>query len=297
MIEIRKAYPTDAYSLVAIQDDVFRSIYYDVVSNGIFNEMSRTLNGRVNHLKDQIRENNRIFVAVDKETIIGYIFYAKVQNNTSSTAAEIRSIYLLQNYQRQGIGTELFLAAIDELKKLGYRSLIVDCPKGGLAVEFFEKMGGQRKEIVSRMFYGYPVQCDVLCFSLDEVEVEDNGLGWNEMFSLAQDKLNILNDVNREIAVILSNDNKIYYGLGIEGQVCAVASAISNMLHDGEAQVCKILILNRISQLVLPCDKCCDLLINSGSSKAQILFDIGSFRTMTIEELVSNKSGETEEKA
>ena len=291
MIEIRKAYPTDAYSLAAIQYNVFRSIYYDVVSNGIFSEMSRTLNARVSHLKDQIRENNRIFVAVDNESVVGYIFYAKAQNNTASTTAEIRSIYLLPNYQRQGIGTELISLSIDELKKLGYRSLIVDCPKGGFAVSFFEKMGGVRKEVASRLFYGYPVLCDVIYFSLDEVEVEDSGLGWNEMFGLAQEKLSLFNEVNREIAVFLSSNNKIYYGLGIEDKVCAAESAISNMLNDVEDKVCKILILNRMSQLVLPCDKCCGLLVNSGSSKAQILFDIGSFRTMTIEELVSDRRG------
>ncbi len=284
MIQIRKAYPTDSYRLIQINDMVWKDEFYDVLPNGIFGEQSQNIDDRVEHLRDQIVENNRVLVAVLDEEIVGFIFYAKAKNVLYSAAAEIRAIYILPLYQRKGIGTQLFEQAVEEIQRLGFSSLIVNCPVLGSSNMFFQKLGGDNREVEVEDFYGYKIDVNLFYFDLDkrgEVVADD----WNLLYRHAQDNLFLLNDINREIAVIMTEDQQIYMGLGIQGAVCPVMSALSNMYLDQKKKVTKILILNRESCPVLPCGKCRDSLIRLGQEEALVLFDMGSLQTMTIKEL------------
>jgi len=296
MIEIRKAYATDAYMLVQISDYVWKSEFYDVLPNGILSERLRRVNERVKHLQDQIKENNRILVALDDNKIIGFIFYAKSSDSVDNISAEIREIYVIPEYQRKGVGTKLFQDSLVELKRMGYRSLIVACPLESTCIQFFSKMGGSKREVVVRNLDGYSIRFDLMNFDLENMGnqalVNED---WNRMFSYAQDHLMLLNEVNREIAVLLAESGKMYLGLGIKNRVCPIESALSNMYLGEDSKVTKILILDRKCRLVLPCGKCRDLLIGLGQEKALILFELEELKTMTMKEL--NPYYKSEEKA
>lgn len=285
MITIRKAYPTDAYTLVQIQDLVWKKEFYDVLPNGILMEMNRKIEQRIEHLKQQIEENNRIFVALDDDKIIGYVFYARTSNVVYNEAAEIRSIYILPKYQRQGIGTNLMQQVVQEIKKLGFSSLIVYSPIPSKCVSFFLKLKGEKRELVSKNMYGHHVICDLIFFDLKDFGKGNVGNEWNQIYSKAQENLILLNNINREVAVIMSNSGKMYVGLGIKNRVCPIESALSNLHIGRETEISKILILDRKSKPVLPCGRCRDLLIGLGQHRAEILFDFGTLRTMTMNEL------------
>ena len=285
-IEIRKSFPTDAYTLTLLGDISWKNAYYDVLPNGILNEMVRNLDARVRHLMDQILENNRILVAVDGEKLVGFVFYAKAQNSFYEAEAEIRDIYILPEYQNQGIGTKLFKQAVEELKKLGFSSMILYCPFPGSSNLFFEKMGGEKRESTMRTILNHSVLCNIYYYNLNKkttsVGQQDD---WNLLYSKAQESLGLLNDINREVAVIMSDSGNMYLGLGIKNRVCPIESALSNLHVGGERKISKILILDRKSKPVLPCGKCRDLLISLGQHEAEILFDFGTLRTMTMNEL------------
>lgn len=289
MIQIRKAYPTDAYSLIQISDVVFKNEFYDVLPNGIMIQQLKEVDSRVRHLKDQINENNRIFVAIDdslQEKIVGFIFYGKTANVVYNEAMEIRSIYIMDAYQKQGIGTQLFEKVIQEVKKLHIHSLIVNCPVNSRCIDFFEKLGGDTREVSLGQMYGYQVKFQLIYFDLDyDVSQSLKQKDWNRLYSEAQNRLILLNDIHKEVAVILTDKQKLYFGLGIKNRVCPMESALANMYLAEEVRIQKILILNRQSKPVLPCGKCRDLLIELGQEQAEILFDMGTFQTMTMGEL------------
>lgn len=285
MLQIRKAYPTDAYTIINVLDMVWKSTYYDVLPNGILHHMLQNVDGRIQHLKDQIEENNRIFVALEDEKMIGFVFYAKTHSTVYVSSAEIRELYVLPDYQRQGIGTKLFQMAVSELRKLGYRSVVVNCPSQGTSVEFFAKLGGIQKETISKKIYGYSVFCDLIYFDLEQENKEEMSSEWNDLFLLAQEHLTLLNDIHREIAVILTEHKKVFLGIGIKNKVCPIESALANMYLGQESHILKILILDKKSKPVLPCGRCRDLLISLGQESAQILFDIGTLKTITMKEL------------
>ena len=281
MVEIRKAYPTDAYILVGIRDKAWKHEYYDILPSEIISDNSRKVQEDVRHLEDQIRENNRILVAVDENVIVGFVFYAKTQGEHYDNA-EIREIYVLDEYQHKGIGRKLFEGAVDCLKKLRYSSFIVSCPIQNKHINFFFHLGGVKKGSKVEKINNCPVSCDVIYFEI-KAEVKDN-TSWNKLFMLAQDRLGLLNSLNPEVAVILTDTGNMYLGLGIRNKVCPIESALSNMYLSKDVHASKILILNKNGTPVLPCGKCRDLLISLGQEKALIMYDL-DFHTMSMKEL------------
>ena len=156
-MEYRKSYPTDAYLLIQLKNDVWKDTYYDVLPNGILQYMKENKEEIINHLRDQIMENNRIIVALEDNKIVGFIFYAKSQVDLDDTAAEIREIFVLPRYQRKGIGRKLYQLAKRELRKLGYRTLIISYPSVGNDKDFFQCLGGEIKEKIFQDVFGYSI--------------------------------------------------------------------------------------------------------------------------------------------
>ena len=282
-MEIRKAYPTDAYTLIDIRDKAWKNNYYDILPNDIIYGMHKYREDDIRHLQDQINENNRILVAIDNDKIIGFVFYGKSMKNIYD-CGEIREIYVLSDYQGKGIGKKLFDEAVNCLKQLKFSSFIVSCPVKNKCIDFFIHMGGIKKETFMDKFLNYPVDCQIIYYDiLDKDQHQDND--WNELYLRAQDYLYLLNDIHQEVAVIASDSGNLYVGLGIKHKVCPIEVALSNMYLGKDDKISKILILNRQSKPVLPCGKCRDLLIYLGQDKASILFDYGSLKTMTLREL------------
>ena len=285
MIEIRQAYPTDAYILVKIRDLAWKNNYYDVLSNKIISDKNKHVEDSVKHLQDQIMENNRILVAVFDNEIVGFVFYAKTQGDHYDNA-EIREIYVLPEYQGRGIGRRLFEEAVSRLSQLRYHSFIVSCPLQNRSINFFFHMGGVSRGHKKEEIFQNSFDCEVIYFDISGEA--DNSLkqnDWNQLYLMAQDQFIKLNDIHHEIAVLLSESGNYYFGLGFKYKVCPIKSAVSNMYLAGDKKVVKILILNRNGHLVLPCGECRDFLIYLGQDDAEILFDLGTLKTMTMKEL------------
>ena len=284
MIEIRKAYPIDAYTLINIKDNVWKNEFYDILPNGIINDMNKNIEKRIEHLIDQINENNRVLVALVDDKIVGYIFYAKALNEDLDLAAEIREIYILPDYQRKNIGTSLFESVVDELKKLGYNSIVLNLPINSRSVLFFLKLGFLKKDVCIKLINGYKIRCDLMYYEFENTSREFTN-EWNDIYVKAEENLYLLNNVNREVAVISTDSGNMYIGLGIKRRVCPLEVAVANMHASSDKNISKIIILNKESKPVLPCGRCRDLLIGLGEEKALILFDYGSLKTITMKEL------------
>ena len=284
MIEIRKAYPIDAYTLINIKDNVWKNEFYDILPNGIINDLNKNIEKRIEHLIDQINENNRVLVALVDDKIVGYIFYAKALNEDYDLTAEIREIYILPEYQRKNIGTSLFESVVDELKKLGYNSVILNLPINSRSVLFFVKLGFIKKDVCIKLINGYKIRCDLMYYEFENTSRKFTN-EWNDIYVKAEENLYLLNNINREIAVISTDSGNMYIGLGIKRRVCPLEVAVANMHASSDKNISKIIILNKESKPVLPCGRCRDLLIGLGEEKALILFDYGSLKTITMKEL------------
>ena len=76
--------------------------------------------------------------------IIGYMTYGVPIRPYEDYKQEIGLLYLLRDYQRNGIGRELFNLASNGIKENGYDEFFIACNKYNTkAQEFYKKMGGE----------------------------------------------------------------------------------------------------------------------------------------------------------
>src|ERR1051326_3096978 len=84
------------------------------------------------------------FVAINNAgEIIGFVFAGPQHNGDPAYQAELSSIYLLQEYQDQGIGRQLARRLVEALVQAGIRSMLLWVFAANPARCFFEALGGQ----------------------------------------------------------------------------------------------------------------------------------------------------------
>lgn len=284
MVIIRRAYPTDAYSIVGVNLEVWKCEYNDILPSNIIYDMYHNIDNMVKHLKDQIEENNRIFVAVDEDKIVGFVFYAKSKSEEYSSAAEIRSIYVLEDYQGKGLGSQLLDKAMEEIKKLGFKSLVLDCPVKNKNNDFFIKRGGEFKEIISLEVGNYFVDCNVIYFDLRNNHSNDN-LRWQTLYTKLVD-VSLSIAVNRGNLALVESGGEIYLGLDVFEMVSALEVAISNMKMASKDKIDRILIMGANNELIIPNERDLEALVNCGNKDAKVLIDVMTMDIKKVGELV-----------
>ena len=87
--------------------------------------------------------NIDLYVVEDSGRLVGYMDCGAPYRPYKEFKQEIGLLYLLKEYQRKGIGKELFNLATNRIKENGYNEFFVCCNKYNLnAQEFYKKMGG-----------------------------------------------------------------------------------------------------------------------------------------------------------
>lgn len=85
-----------------------------------------------------------MFVAEDdKGNIVGFADCGPDRDNDPIYTGELYAIYVLQHAQRAGIGKQLALAAIGELKRRGLGSMLVWVLADNPSKAFYEAIGGE----------------------------------------------------------------------------------------------------------------------------------------------------------
>ena len=87
--------------------------------------------------------NVKLYVVEYDGKLIGYMDYGVPYRPYKDYEQEIGLLYLLSEYQRNGIGTRLFNLGSNGIKENGYDEFFISCNKYNLkAQEFYKKMGG-----------------------------------------------------------------------------------------------------------------------------------------------------------
>ncbi|MEQ2528403.1 GNAT family N-acetyltransferase [Bacillaceae bacterium CLA-AA-H227] len=167
-INIRKAILTDAKGIAKVHVDSWRTTYLNIVPDEFLNSL--------NYESFEQRWNNNIpnggvYVAeTESGEIVGFSSGGKERSgNYEGFDGEIYAIYILKEYQGQGIGRKLVKPIAVEMKELGHNSMLVLVLKDNPSRHFYEALGAKY---------------------IDEVEVEIGGkhlpelvLGWDDIGS------------------------------------------------------------------------------------------------------------------
>ena len=142
-MNIRKAKFEDAASISKVHVDSWRTTYKGIIPDDFLNNLS--YEKRTETWKENIaEEDNYVVVAENNEgQIIGFADAWKRETNVVKNSGDLTSIYLLEQYQGQGIGKKLFKELFGHFKQLGYEKIFVEVLEENKTRYFYEYYGAK----------------------------------------------------------------------------------------------------------------------------------------------------------
>lgn len=168
-MQIRQAQAKDAAGIAKVHVDSWRTTYKNILPAEFLKNLSyeqRTTLWDCN-ISDQ---TNYIVVAENADgTIIGFGTAAKRRTNTVEGAADLTSIYLLKDYQSQGIGKLLLAELFLHFTQSGYKSVFVEVLEENKTRYFYEYYGARLTKSVAIKISGTVL--NELIYEWDHVDV------------------------------------------------------------------------------------------------------------------------------
>lgn len=142
-MKLRLATIDDALSIARVQVDSWRTTYKGIIPNDFLNNLS--YEHRTELWKKNIaREDNYVVVAENNEgQIIGFADAWKRETNLEENSGDLTSIYLLDEYQGQGIGKKLLKELFEHFKESGYKKIFVEVLEENKTRYFYEYYGAK----------------------------------------------------------------------------------------------------------------------------------------------------------
>ncbi|MGD6857652.1 N-acetyltransferase family protein [Bacillus infantis] len=152
-IKIRKADLTDTKGIAKVHVESWKTTYVNIVPEEYLNNLTY-------ESWEQIWINNisngSVYVAQNNEgEIVGFSSGGKERSGKySGFDGELYAIYILKEYQGQGIGKALVKPIIDDIKGMGLNSMLVLVLKDNISRLFYEALGGQKIDAVEVQIAG-----------------------------------------------------------------------------------------------------------------------------------------------
>lgn len=142
-ITYRKATAEDCYSIAELKGVVWNTTY-----RGIYpDEKLKGYDVKKNEQILQSIVNNpeiEIYVATEHDKIVGFMTCGKPYKPFRHYQQEVGLLYILKEYQKQGIGKGFFELARKQVKEAGYKEFMVAVnSQNENAIQFYLAMGGQ----------------------------------------------------------------------------------------------------------------------------------------------------------
>ena len=146
-IQIRAAIPEDATSMARVHVDSWRSTYAGIVSAEYLSSLSyRNREAAWKQLLTSDRPGTSYFVAeTGGDDIVGFGSGGPEREGDRIYRGELYAIYILEEYQRMGLGCRLFSSVTQRLLTDGFSSMLLWVLEDNHpACRFYESLGGER---------------------------------------------------------------------------------------------------------------------------------------------------------
>lgn len=148
---IRRAVVNDSTGVARVQVESWKTTYKKIVPDEYLNSMS--VESRIQKWKDII-ESQTVFVVEKDSKIIGFCNSGINTGDYRDYQGELFAIYLLQDYQRKGLGRHLFDKIVTEFKEQNVNSLIVKVLEDNPARYFYEKVRAEHIDTIELIISG-----------------------------------------------------------------------------------------------------------------------------------------------
>ena len=140
---LRRASPADASAVAHVYVNSWRSTYKGLIPGQVLaalNEVKQT--GYWWNALCDAKPGCGAMVAEGQSRVIGFSAFGPARENGFSRRGEIYTLYLLDAYQRCGIGRRLLSASAEDMAAAGFSSMCVWVLAANPAREFYERLGG-----------------------------------------------------------------------------------------------------------------------------------------------------------
>lgn len=141
-IVYRKATEEDCYAIAELKGIVWNTTYKGIYSDEALMSYDVEKNEKI--LRQIVNNPDlEIYVATDRNKIVGFMTCGKPYKPFRHYEQEVGLLYILKEYQRQGIGKEFLDIARQQVKNAGYKEFIVGVNSRNFnAIDFYTCMGG-----------------------------------------------------------------------------------------------------------------------------------------------------------
>lgn len=141
--KIRKTTKNDVEELSRLKQIMWMQTYRGIYSDDVIDNFDYEKH-KNKFLKLIDNPDINFYVVESDNKLIGYMTYGLPTRPFRDYEQEIGLLYLLKEYQRNGIGRELFNIAFNGIKEKGYKEFFISCNKYNVnAQAFYKKMGGE----------------------------------------------------------------------------------------------------------------------------------------------------------
>ncbi len=155
LLTIREAEPSDAAQIAQVNHAAWLSTYRGILDEAYLE--SRSVDDQVQIWQGtlaQVSPSENRFVALAGKQVIGYCGGGRNPDTRSPFQSELFGIYLLQEYQRKGLGQQLVHVLARWLQKQGSNSMLVWVMDKNPYRHFYEKIGGELLDQTRDVDYG-----------------------------------------------------------------------------------------------------------------------------------------------
>lgn len=142
-MKIREAKQTDAKGIAKVHVDSWRTTYKNIISDDFLQKLSYEQRTNI-WIQNLSNESNYVFVAENNEgEIVGFADCGKRLTNQIDHSGDLTSIYILEEYQGQGIGKQLIHQLFLQFEKLGFNRVFVEVLADNKTRFFYEYYGAK----------------------------------------------------------------------------------------------------------------------------------------------------------
>jgi ribosomal protein S18 acetylase RimI-like enzyme len=141
---IRRATVGDAAAIAEVHVASWRTTYAGLLPDELLRGLSVERRRRMWHRTLTDPESKTfMFVAEDERSqIVGFVAGGPERDGNPGHQGEVYAIYILAAQQRRGLGRRLIAAAVNELRRMGFDSLLIWVLANNPAHRFYEALGG-----------------------------------------------------------------------------------------------------------------------------------------------------------
>ena len=142
-VTFRQATVADSLAVAQVHVQSWRESFTGIVPQSFLDKMSVEKRAQSFRTRFAAAFYRMIIAETPANGVVGFADFGKGRETNRPYQAELYAIYLLSDFQRQGIGTKLFTLGVESLVADGMNSMYLIALEVSPYKSFYEKMGGR----------------------------------------------------------------------------------------------------------------------------------------------------------